>query len=217
VDLTPHVNDKCPAGSRVFQCPAASLSLSSPHFSKRPVSSPLGAPAISSSYTLLQQPTFSPDAMAVDAIGAAPLPPNPSVGSSFYGQNWRNPTAANLPSSFLPIIVAGSPFTVPNLSTSHPTPTRARQLAATPPLPASPDMLWRMRACRSSNWHGDPRRGQSSRWASGPVARDMPWSVSDQPSTTLRTDYGDECDFTTDLRTPSIFSELFLLMRNIYD
>jgi hypothetical protein len=86
-----------------------------------------------------------------------------------------------------------------------------------PPLPASPDMLWRMRACRSSNWHGDPRRGQSSRWASGPVARDMPWSISDQPSTTLRTDYGDECDFATDLRTPSIFSELFLLMRNVYD
>jgi hypothetical protein len=84
--------------------------------------------------------------------------------------------------------VAGSPFAAPNLSTSHPTPTRARQLtAASPPHPGSPDTLQRMRACRSSSCHGDPRHGRSSQWASGPTAWDTPWTASDQPSTAVST------------------------------
>jgi hypothetical protein len=62
--------------------------------------------AISSSRALLQQPALSPD--------AAQLPPNPSTGSPFYGENWRNPAAANPPSSLLPAVVAGGPFAAPN-------------------------------------------------------------------------------------------------------
>ncbi|CAN6168684.1 unnamed protein product [Urochloa humidicola] len=58
--------------------------------------------AISSSRALPQQAELSPD--------PAPLPPNPSTGSPFYGENWRNPAAANPPSSFLPAVVGGSPF-----------------------------------------------------------------------------------------------------------
>ncbi|ONM24998.1 Pentatricopeptide repeat-containing protein mitochondrial [Zea mays] len=68
--------------------------------------------AISSSRALPQQPELSPDPTAgtPDLAGAAPLPPNPSTGSPFYTQNWRNPAAANPPSSLLPTVVAGSPF-----------------------------------------------------------------------------------------------------------
>ncbi|CAN6225964.1 unnamed protein product [Urochloa humidicola] len=62
--------------------------------------------AISSSRVLPQQAELSPD--------PAPLPPNPSTGSPFYGENWRNPAAANPPSSFLPAVVGGSPFGVHN-------------------------------------------------------------------------------------------------------
>ncbi|CAN6176085.1 unnamed protein product [Urochloa humidicola] len=58
--------------------------------------------AISSSRALPQQAELSPD--------PAPLPPNPSTGSPVYGENWRNPAAANPPSSFLPAVVGGSPF-----------------------------------------------------------------------------------------------------------
>ncbi|KAL6656909.1 hypothetical protein ACP70R_004689 [Stipagrostis hirtigluma subsp. patula] len=68
--------------------------------------------AISSSRALPQQPELSPDPTAADPhpAGATPLPPNPSTGSPFYGENWRNPAAANPPSSLLPAVVAGSPF-----------------------------------------------------------------------------------------------------------
>ncbi|TVU38102.1 hypothetical protein EJB05_11456 [Eragrostis curvula] len=66
--------------------------------------------AISSSRALPQQPALSPDATAPDPVGAAPLPPNPSTGSPFYGENWRNPAAANPPSSLLPAVVAGGQF-----------------------------------------------------------------------------------------------------------
>lgn len=70
--------------------------------------------AISSSRPLPQQPALSPDATAPDPVGAAPLPPNPSTGSPFYGENWRNPAAANPPSSLLPAVVAGGPFAAHN-------------------------------------------------------------------------------------------------------
>jgi hypothetical protein len=70
--------------------------------------------AISSSRALLQQPALSPDATAAEPVGAAPLPPNPSTGSPFYGENWRNPAAANPPSSLLPTVVAGGPLAAPN-------------------------------------------------------------------------------------------------------
>ncbi|XP_062187451.1 pentatricopeptide repeat-containing protein At1g26460, mitochondrial-like [Phragmites australis] len=56
--------------------------------------------AISSSRALPQQLELSPDPTA-----AAPLPPNPSTGSPFYGENWRNPAASNPPSSLLPAVV----------------------------------------------------------------------------------------------------------------
>ncbi|ONM59420.1 Pentatricopeptide repeat-containing protein mitochondrial [Zea mays] len=68
--------------------------------------------AISSSRALSQQPELSPDPTtgAPDPAGAAPLPPNPSTGSPLYSQNWRNPAAANPPSSLLPTVAAGSSF-----------------------------------------------------------------------------------------------------------
>ncbi|TKW35629.2 hypothetical protein SEVIR_2G389500v4 [Setaria viridis] len=69
--------------------------------------------AISSSRTLPQQAELSPDPTAA-APDPAPLPPNPSTGSPFYGENWRNPSAANLPSSLLPAVVGGSPFGAPH-------------------------------------------------------------------------------------------------------
>ncbi|CAD6217355.1 unnamed protein product [Miscanthus lutarioriparius] len=62
---------------------------------------------ISSSRALPQQPELSPDPTA-GAPDPAPLPPNPSTGSPYYSQNWRNPAAANPPSSLLPTV--GSPF-----------------------------------------------------------------------------------------------------------
>ncbi|CAL5061793.1 unnamed protein product [Urochloa decumbens] len=65
--------------------------------------------AISSSRALPQQAELSPDPTAA-APDPAPLPPNPSTGSPFYGENWRNPAAANPPSSLLPAVVGGSPF-----------------------------------------------------------------------------------------------------------
>ncbi|CAN6199693.1 unnamed protein product [Urochloa humidicola] len=65
--------------------------------------------AISSSRALPQQAELSPD--------PAPLPPNPSTGSPFYGENWRNPAAAHPPSSFLPAVVGGSPFGAHNRMT----------------------------------------------------------------------------------------------------
>lgn len=65
--------------------------------------------AISSSRALPQQAELSPEPTA-----AAPLPPNPSTGSPFYGENWRNPAAANPPSSFLPAVVGDSSFGAQN-------------------------------------------------------------------------------------------------------
>ncbi|XP_052162011.1 pentatricopeptide repeat-containing protein At1g26460, mitochondrial [Oryza glaberrima] len=67
--------------------------------------------SISSSRPLLQQPELSPAAAAdaAPATDAAPLPPKPSTGSPFYGENWRNPAAAANPSSssLLPAVVGG--------------------------------------------------------------------------------------------------------------
>ncbi|RLM84584.1 pentatricopeptide repeat-containing protein [Panicum miliaceum] len=65
--------------------------------------------AISSSRALPQQAELSPEPAAA-APDPAPLPPNPSTGSPFYGENWRNPAAANPPSSLLPAVVGASPF-----------------------------------------------------------------------------------------------------------
>lgn len=61
--------------------------------------------AISSSRALPQQAELSPDPAA-----SAPLPANPSTGSPFYGENWRNPAASTPPSSLLPTVVGGNPF-----------------------------------------------------------------------------------------------------------
>ncbi|PUZ72799.1 hypothetical protein GQ55_2G424300 [Panicum hallii var. hallii] len=67
--------------------------------------------AISSSRALPQQAELSPEPTAAAAApDPAPLPPNPSTGSPFYGENWRNPAAANPPSSLLPAVVGASPF-----------------------------------------------------------------------------------------------------------
>ncbi|KAL6856236.1 hypothetical protein ACP4OV_019038 [Aristida adscensionis] len=64
--------------------------------------------AISSTRALPQQPELSPDpAAAGPGPDAAPLPPKPSTGSPFYGENWRNPAAAGQASSLLPAVVAG--------------------------------------------------------------------------------------------------------------
>ncbi|KAG8079860.1 hypothetical protein GUJ93_ZPchr0007g3048 [Zizania palustris] len=79
------------------------------HHPRHPAAFPLLLrAAISSSRALLQQPEFSPDTAA--APDSAPLPPKPSSGSPFYGENWRNPAAANPSSSLLPAIVATGPF-----------------------------------------------------------------------------------------------------------
>jgi hypothetical protein len=69
--------------------------------------------AISSSRALPQQAELSPDPTTA-APDPVPLPPNPSTGSPFYGENWRNPSAANMPSSLLPAVVGGSPFGAPH-------------------------------------------------------------------------------------------------------
>jgi len=66
--------------------------------------------AISSSRALPQQAELSPEPTAAAAPDPAPLPPNPSTGSPFYGENWRNPAAANPPSSLLPAVIGGTPF-----------------------------------------------------------------------------------------------------------
>ncbi|KAJ1291744.1 hypothetical protein BS78_02G339700 [Paspalum vaginatum] len=63
--------------------------------------------SISSSRALPQQAELSPDPTPA---ASAPLPPNPSTGSPFYGENWRNPAASTPPSSLLPAVVIGSPF-----------------------------------------------------------------------------------------------------------
>ncbi|KAL5197032.1 hypothetical protein ABZP36_000544 [Zizania latifolia] len=75
--------------------------------------------AISSSRALLQQPELSPASPDPAAVpGSAPLPPKPSSGSPFYGDNWRNPAAANpsSSSSLLPAVVAAGPFDAHSLA-----------------------------------------------------------------------------------------------------
>nr|CAB3454857.1 unnamed protein product [Digitaria exilis] len=74
--------------------------------------------AISSSRALPQQAELSAEPTAA-APEPAPLPPNPSTGSPFYGENWRNPAAANPPSSLLPAVVGGSPFGAQSRMTAY--------------------------------------------------------------------------------------------------
>uniref|UniRef100_A0A0D9X142 Pentacotripeptide-repeat region of PRORP domain-containing protein n=1 Tax=Leersia perrieri TaxID=77586 RepID=A0A0D9X142_9ORYZ len=95
--------------------------------------------SISSSRPLLQQPELSPEPPTADAADAAipsaesaPLPPKPSMGSPFYGENWRNPAAANPSSSLLPAVVAGGgPFSAPNRGAVYTASPGAAQLKET--------------------------------------------------------------------------------------